>query len=272
MLAPHPSRVICGALAVLLLVSPAAPAFADPLYRAQAIVTGTGEANRLVGFAACLEDVLIKVSGLMQLADDPRLAPYKQNAARLVRDYSYRDEKGGKPKNDEQGTRDRSFVLSADFDEAGINEVLAALGAKPWLARRPVLSVFAELQLPARRTVVASDTRQSELARQALLAAADKRGLSVVLPDEATLQSLGAPDAVLADLPPAKLAVAAAAQGGEAVLTARLVWDDEALRWNSEWRLDWRGKQRPWRLSAVTFDEAFRQGLGGVGQIIAEEQ
>jgi hypothetical protein len=82
---------------------------ADDLYRAQAIVTGQGEANRIVGFASCLEDVLVKVSGELRLAGDPRLNAYKADAAKLVRDFSYRDEKGGKPKNDEQGTRDRSF-------------------------------------------------------------------------------------------------------------------------------------------------------------------
>ena len=34
------------------------------LYRAQAIVTGQGEANRIIGFASCLEDVLIMLKVL----------------------------------------------------------------------------------------------------------------------------------------------------------------------------------------------------------------
>jgi hypothetical protein len=269
----QPSRAVRAALAALLLAWSAAPVLADDnLYRAQTIVTGIGEANRLVGFASCLEDVLIKVSGQLRLAGDPRLAPYKQDAAKLVRDYSYRDEKGGKPKNDEQGTRDRSFVLTADFDEAGINRVLTALGAKPWLSRRPVLAVFAELQLPARRTVVASDATQSDLERQALLAAAFKRGLTLVLPDTAMLQDLGANDAVLTSIPPANLVAAAGKQGGELVLIARLVWDEQALRWNAEWQLDWQGALRRWQVSAVTFDEVFRQGLGGAAQIMSGQQ
>ena len=88
---------------------------AAELYRAQTIVTGQGEANRIIGFASCLEDVLIKVSGQLRLAGDPRLDPYKARAASLVRDFSYRDEKGGKPKNDEQGTRDRSLFSDGRF-------------------------------------------------------------------------------------------------------------------------------------------------------------
>ena len=258
---------------LVVLVFFAAPAVAaDNLYRAQTIVTGTGEANRLIGFASCLEDALIKVSGQLRLAGDPRLEPYKKDAAKLVRDYSYRDEKGGKPKNDEQGTRDRSFVLTADFDEAAINDVLAALGAKPWLARRPVVFVYVTLQLSARSYVVADDAKQTDLEKQALQAAAFKRGLSLVLPDGAALRDLGARDAWRTSTPSKKLAAVAARQGGEVVLDGRLVWDEQALHWNAEWQLEGKDGKQQWRSWAVTYDEAFRQGLGGAAQIMADKQ
>lgn len=267
------------AIATLLAI---APAIAQPaeklsatthtaeLYRAQTIVTGTGETNRLIGFALCLEDALIKVSGMLRLAGDPRLAPYKADAAKLVRDFSYRDEKGGKPKNDEQGTRDRSFVLTAEFDEAAINAILEKLGVKPWLSHRPVLSMFVELQNSARRYVVSADAKETELQRAALLAAAAKRGMQIMLPDTAALTGVGATDKPLAGIAPAKLAEAA--RGGEVVLIARLVWDDQELRWNSHWQLDWQGKSQQWQQAAVTFDESFRQGIGAAAQVLAEQQ
>jgi hypothetical protein len=245
---------------------------AADLYRAQTIVTGQGEANRIVGFASCLEDVLVKVSGMMRFAGDPHLDAYKADAARLVRAFSYRDEKGGKPKNDEQGTRDRSYVLTVDFDETAINGVIAALGVKPWLSRRPVLGIFVEMQQGARRYVVAGDAKQADLQREALLAAAAKWGMPVVLPDAATLAGVSANDLALADIAHAKLAQVAAGRGGEAVLTARLVWDDQELRWSTDWQLDWQGTSHRWQLAAVTFDEAFRQGIGAAAQILAEQQ
>lgn len=268
------------AVAMLLAVQPAVAqtAVQQPaatgistaeLYRAQTIVTGQGEANRIVGFASCLEDVLIKVSGALRLAGDARLAPYKADAAKLVRSFSYRDEKGGKPKNDEQGTRDRSFVLTADFDETAVNRILAALGVKPWLSHRPVLAVFVEMQPGARRYVVADDSKETDLHRAALFAAAAKRGMSIVLPDAATLAGIGANDVALAGIAPAKLAEVAARRGGEALLIARLAWNDQELRWVADWQLDWQGKPQRWRLSAVTFDEAFRQGIGAAAQLIA---
>ncbi len=241
---------------------------AAELYRAQTIVTGTGETNRIIGFAACLEDVLVKASGQLRLAGDPRLGPYKADAAKLVRDFSYRDEKGGKPKNDEQGTRDRSFVLTAEFDATAVNGILDKLGAKPWLSHRPVLGMFVEMQNGARRYLVAADSKETELQRAALDAAAAKRGMKVVLPDAAELTGIIANGEALAAIAPARLAELAAARGAEAVLVAHLV-DDRALRWTSQWRIDWQGKSLQWQAAAVTFDEAFRQGIGAAAQIIA---
>jgi uncharacterized protein len=268
----RPTFAVRLVLAAMLLWAFAAHAAGEnDLYRAQTIVTGQGEANRVIGFASCLEDVLIKASGLLRLADDPRLDKYKADAASLVRDFTYRDEKGGKPKNDEQGTRDRSFVLTAGFDEAGVNNVLAALGVKPWLTPRPVLGVFVEMELGARRFVVASDSAQTDLHRQALVAAAAKRGMPVVIPDAATLAGVTADGLDLARASHPKLAAVMTGRGAEAVLIARLVWDDQALRWNTEWQLEWRGRVHRWQLAAVTFDEAFRLGIGGAAQAIVEQ-
>ena len=41
-------------LAVLICCTASMATAADDLYRAQAVVTGQGEANRVIGFAACL--------------------------------------------------------------------------------------------------------------------------------------------------------------------------------------------------------------------------
>jgi len=56
------------------------------------------------------------------------------------------------------------------------------------------------------------------------------------------------------------------------VLIGRLVWDDQELRWNSDWQLDWQGRSQRWHLAAVTFDETFRQGIGAAAQILAGHQ
>src|SRR5260370_30969961 len=145
---------------------------ADDLYRAQAIVTGQGKANRIIGFAACLEDVLIKVSGAQKLAGSGRLAAYKSNAKDFVRAFSYHDEMSGRPTRDEQGTRDRPYDLAVDFDEKKIDALLHGIGLKPWHPHRPVITAFVEMQLGSKDYMITSDADQSALQRESLLAAA----------------------------------------------------------------------------------------------------
>jgi hypothetical protein len=244
-------------------------AAATELYRAQTIVTGQGEPNRSIGFASCLEDVLIKVSGALQLAGDPRLAAYKARAADFVTSYSYHDQMSGLPKGDEQGTRDRPYDLSADFDAEKVDDVLNALGLKPWLSRRPVLAVFVEMEQGARRYVVTSDARQSDLQRDSLRAAAAKRGMTIVLPDVAAWTATNRDGAPLTALPPATLAAGATALGADVALVGRLVWVEAELGWATEWRMDWQGRPHRWQRRGITFDDAFRQGAGGAAQILS---
>jgi hypothetical protein len=152
------ARAIIGIFfAAALACCTATPATAaEDLYRAQTVVTGQGEANRMIGFASCMEDVLIKVSGAERLAGDRRLAAYKSKAKDFVTAFDYRDQFSGKPKRDEQGTRDRPFDLTVDFDKEKIDGVLKALGLKPWLSHRPVLAAFVEMEQGERKFIVSS--------------------------------------------------------------------------------------------------------------------
>lgn len=239
------------------------------LYRAKVTVTGQGEANRIIGFAACLEDVLIKVSGAQKLSGDRRLAAYKSKAKDFVRAFSYRDQFAGKPVRDEQGTRDRPYDLTVEFEESRIDDILKALGLKPWLSHRPVLAVFVAMEQGPRNYVVTLDGTQSDLQRDALLAAADKRGMLIVLPGAAALAKSNITGETLGTTPLSALAPVAAEQDAEAVLIGRLVWDDRQLGWATQWQIDWAGRAHRWQLRGVTFDEAFRRGIGGAAQLLS---
>ncbi|WP_235782674.1 DUF2066 domain-containing protein [Bradyrhizobium murdochi] len=257
------------AVALVWCASAMAAAGAD-LYRAQTVVTGQGEANRIIGFASGLEDVLIKVSGAQKLAGDRRLAAYKSNARSFVRAFSYRDQFLGKPIRDEQGTRDRPYDLTVDFEEKKIDDILKALGLKPWVSHRPRLAVFVGMENGPRAFIVTADGAQSDLQRDALLAAADRRGMNIVLPSMAALAKSGLEGAKLETVPSSTLAPLATEQGGELALVGHLVWSDRELGWVTRWRMDWQGRTRRWQIRGVTFDEAFRRGVGGAAQILSD--
>ena len=264
-------RVFAGVFLAALLTwcAVAMAAAGTDLYRTKVTVTGQGEANRIVGFAAALEDVLIKASGAQKLSGDRRLAAYKTKAKDYVRAFSYRDQFFGKPIRDEQGTRDRPFDLTVEFDERRIDGLLKALGLKPWLSHRPRLAVFVEMEQGGKNYVVTTDGIQSDLQRDALLAAADKRGMDVVLPDAAALAKSNITGAELRSPSLSVLAPLAAELGGEVVLVGRLVWDDRELGWATQWQMDWRGQPHRWQIRGVTFDETFRRGIGGAAQILS---
>jgi uncharacterized protein len=239
------------------------------LYRAQVTVTGQGEANRIIGFAACLEDVLIKASGAQKLSGDRRLAAFKSKAKDFVRAFSYRDQFAGKPVRDEQGTRDRPYDLTVEFEESRIDGILRALGLKPWLSHRPRLAVFADMEQGPRNYIVTADGTRSDLQRDALFAAADRRGMGIVLPSMAALAKSNMSGAELRTAPFPALAPVAAELAGEVVLVGRLVWDDRELGWATQWQMDWHGRTHRWQVRGVTFDEAFRRGIGGAAQILS---
>jgi uncharacterized protein len=244
-------------------------AAADDLYRAQAIVTGQGEANRIIGFASCLENVLIKASGAQKLAGDRRLAEYKSNAKGFVRAFSYHDQMSGTPTRDEQGTRDRPYDLIVDFDEKKIDDLLKAFRLKPWLSHRPILAVFVEMQQGLKKYLVTADADQTAIQRESLLAAAASRGMTVVLPSAAALAESSIDGAEFGTMTPSKLGLVSAQQGGEVALIGRLVWVDRELGWATQWQMDWQSRTHRWRVHGVTFDKAFRQGIGGAAQILS---
>jgi uncharacterized protein len=256
------------AMALLWLVG-ISHSFADELYRAQTIVTGTGEANRAEALGPLLEEVLVKVSGAQKLAGDPRLAPFKAKAKDLVAEYGYHDQMSGIPIHDEQGTRDRPYDLTVDFDPAKIADTLNQLGLKPWAAPRPTLAVFAGLQQGASSYVLAADGDRGTDQRDSLLTIAARRGVPVMLPSADALKKAGVDAAKLAKATPASLAGVVESKSSDSMLIGQLNWNERKLGWEAQWRMDFGGKLHSWRLLAPTYDEAFRRGIGGAAQMLS---
>ena len=264
-------RAMLVAMSVMMPIrcSDATAADTIELYQTRVTVTGQGEANRITGFAAALEDVLLKASGAERLNGDRRLAAYRSKAKDFVKSFSYRDQFFGKPIRDEQGTRDRPFDLTVDFEAARIDAILKTLGVKPWLSPRPRLAVFVAMEQGAKNDVVTADGSQSDLQRDALLSAADKRGMVVVLPGAAALAKSNITGEALRSPSFPVLMQIATELGGDVALVGRLVWDDRELGWATQWQMAWRGQTHRWQLRGLTFDETFRRGIGGAAQILS---
>src|SRR5260370_12271084 len=160
--------------------------------------------------------------------------------------------------------------MNGDLDKEKIEGVLKAVGLKPWLSDRSVLAVFVEMEQGERKFIVTSDGTQSDLQRDALLAAAARRGMNIVLPTAAALAKANINGTELSKTPSSTLVSLAAAQGGEVALVGRLVWNDRDLGWATQWQIDRPGRSHRWRLRRVTFDEAFRPGIGAAPPLLTD--
>jgi len=254
---------------ILLVAGACMAARGTELYQAQTIVTGQREPERNIGFALCLEDVLVKVSGDPRLIGDRRLLPLEARAASFVTAFSYRDRMADMPVHDEQGTRDRPYDLSVTFDPSRIDAALASLGRAPWTAARPRLAVFLGVRNGPSTYVLAGEGPEGFEQRLSLIAAADKRGMAVVLPlarvlaaAQLTVDRLGP-----GELP--RLDSLAKEVGGDIAFAGRLVWNDRALGWIADWHLAWRGETYTWHIGGVSFDNAFRNAMEGALQILS---
>jgi hypothetical protein len=184
-----------------------------------------------------------------------------------VRGYRYHDHLAGIPIHDEQGSRDRPYDLTVDFDPGRIDAALDALGRKPWGSERPRVAMLISVRLGTNAYMLATDGAFGRDQRESLAAASWQMGLPVALPSEAALAAGGLNIDASPDL--ARLEALASATGGDLPLTGNLSWEKGRGGWAADWRIYVWGKVYRWRISNVNFDDAFRSAMRGAAQILS---
>jgi hypothetical protein len=260
---------LLGALGALTLATGIAPpsdaADIDDFYQAYAIVTGTDMRQRPWGFAQCLREVLVKVSGNPRLKDDPRVLDLAAHADQLVAAFEYVDMMAGIPKKDDQGSYDRPHKLTVHFDPTKIDASLAELGETPWHGERPV--VVPVLLVHGRKPppyVLSAEVPEGAEQRGSFANAASEFGMKVRIPSQA---ELAARDATVEHFPFPKAPPPEAKTGeasNEAVVVGTLDWSETLPGWIGSWRTRWHGADHAWRISGVNYDAAFRDIVRGV--------
>jgi hypothetical protein len=227
------------------------------LYSAEAIVTGTDMRQRPWGFAQCLKEVLVKVSGDPRLKDDPRVAELAAHADRFVASFDYADLMAGIKKKDDQGSYDRPHRLTVHFDPPRIDDALATLGDKPWRGARPVVVPVLLVRGPKPPPyLLSAETPRGEEQRGSFVAAAGEFGIDVRFPSEAEFAAWDAATDRFKPKPPAS--------AGEAIVAGTLDWSETLPGWIGKWRFRSHGSEHAWGISGVNYDTAFRDIVRGV--------
>ncbi|MGA9867693.1 MAG: DUF2066 domain-containing protein [Acetobacteraceae bacterium] len=241
----------------LLALATTARAQDNPaLYQSTAVVTGTDMRQRPLGFAECLTDVLVKVSGAPGLRDDPRVAALAAHAETLVDSFTYVDPRAWILPHDDQGTYDRSQELTVRFNPAKIDAALAGLGLAPWRGARPLLVPVIIVRRDQTPYLLSAETTRGAEMREAIVRLASDDGVGVHFPTEDDLAAWGVGlvgfPAPLGTPPPARLWI-----------TGSLSWSVKALGWVGVWRVRLNGVEHDWRISGVGFDRAFADMIRG---------
>ena len=229
-----------------------------PMYRADAIVTGTDMRQRPWGFAQTLREVLVKSSGDPRLKDDPRIAQLAAQADRFVACFDYVDLMAAVPLHDDQGTSDRPHKLTVTFIPDEIDALLAQFGHKPWRGERPV--VVPVLLVHGRKRppyVLSTEIPAGEEQRGSFATAVGEFGMQVRIPSDTQLLGWGASAGRLPSDPPPSSA-------GEAIVAGTLDWSETLPGWIGKWRMRWQGADYTWGISGVNYDAAFRDIVRGV--------
>ena len=234
----------------------------DP-YQAFDIVAGYNlERTRRLGFAHCLPEVLVRVSGEPRLEHDPRVADIAAHADALVASYDYSDflVRMG-PVHDDQGTGDeRPYDLVVRFDHAKIDAALRDLGTSPWQGPRPQVVPVLAVKGFTGSYLLSAEVGAGAAQRGSLAAAATQYGLPLRVPSETELAAWGVTEGGF----PSPLAEP---QEGRVLVAGMLYFDEAKPGWVGSWRMRWRGVDYTWEISGVNYDEAFRSLMRGVARV-----
>ncbi|HWK47255.1 MAG TPA: DUF2066 domain-containing protein [Stellaceae bacterium] len=236
------------------------------LYQAMTIITGTDMRSRPTGFAQCLREVLVKVSGEPRLLGDPRVEELATHADALVRSFTYVDPRAAIRPHDDQGTYDRSQDFTVRFDPAAVDKALAALGEQPWRGERPAVVpviLVRGFAPPWTGVYLLTAEEMAGVAQRASFAnSAIKYGIRVRVPTAGEISAWG----ISVDRFPSQ---PAAASSTEVPVSGTLEFQPAALGWVGSWRMRWHDTDYSWGVSGVGFDEAFDDLVRGTMRIVS---
>lgn len=169
------------------------------LYQVAVPLADRSEAAQAAAFQAAMRAVLVRVTGRRGADQDAGLAPLLNDARRYVQQY--------RPAPDGQ--------LTVAFDAAAIDRWLAQNGQPLWGRERPSTFVWLAVATGGGAVVTRDDT--SEL-KMSIDVQAAERGIPLMWPSNADLQTNHVDYAALGNLAPSTLLEIARRQGADAVL------------------------------------------------------
>lgn len=267
-LSPLKGLIWLIALALVAAI-PANAGETGELYQAATIVTGERDETRYPGIRECFERMMQKVSGNPDIIQRPGFSDVAARSRGMVWSYTYHDRMFGRPLGDEQGTRDRPFDLTVQFEQKMVDEALASLGSKPWPEPRPKLVVVVGVRDMVRSYMLASDEPHGSDMRDAFADASARFAMPIVFATTVDLTGAALSFDALARPNAAQLQDIARKVKADHILAGRIEWVAKEHGWHANWTVADVPASAPWQISGVNFDAAFRSAIGGAAHVLS---
>ncbi|MEC9367837.1 MAG: DUF2066 domain-containing protein [Pseudomonadota bacterium] len=241
------------------------------LYKAEAVVTGREEPERSRGFREGIEEVLGKLTAVSPFPAGPALQDALADPAPFVAAFEYEDRKKGIPIHDEQGTRDRSYILRMTLDRSRIDGLIAQMGLRKWQADRPRLAILLAIRDGRGGYLLTRDGESGFGQREVLISAAARRGVPIVMPSEVERVAGKLEPGVFA-LPAAEISRVARDLDGDGALAGELTLDPDGQGWSVRWMLHGLSAGGEWQMKGVSFDVALAAGIDRAARALAGAQ
>lgn len=247
-----------GAMCLLLLAAVARAAPVPGLFEVRVPVEDRSSAVRAAALRTGLAVVLVRVTGDGEITARSGAAELLRDPEPLVQQYRY--------ESDTTSDGDARLYLTIHFDPEGVERAVRQAGLPLWGRDRPtVLLWLASVQGGQRQLVSGSDPGPF---RNAVLVAAEERGLPVLLPlmDLEDRRRVRFSDIWGGFIGP----VQAAAERYDApvILVGRLE-QRGAGRWAASWILVFDGGRFEWNSPAGPLEAVVRSGIGGTADYLA---
>ncbi len=257
-------------LVLAVLCGPAVAAQAETsdslprgFYQATAIVTGTDLRQRPYGFANCLLQVLMKLTGQPKLRDDPAVKALADHAETLVESFAYVDPRAAVLHHDDQGTYDRSHELTVRFKPKEVDAAIEALGLAVWHGPRPLLNpvILVRTRDPDVYLLSLETPRGADM-RLSLVRIAAGYGVGVHFSTDGELaewgvDTIGPPDPL------------GPADTNRVRVTGTLSFNTIEGGWTGSWWAEFGGVEHHWEIHRASYDQAFDSLASGAVELAA---
>ena len=236
------------------------------LYEAETIVGSQSDESRQAAIRACLNMVLVKLTGMRQVSGDTALEPILDQAEKFVRQYRYRELELEMPAAPGPAPAP-GWRLAVKFDEDNLNSSLRGLAIPVWGRERPSILVWLALERSNRREFAEPGHDPELLA--IVNEAARRRGVSVLFPlydldDRSQIQ----PGDVWLDFRE-QIMAASSRYKADVVLTASVRSPAPGI-WESRWRsYGSGGLEYEWRTETDLLEVGLEEGFDGFVDTLA---